>query len=193
MKVTIDTIYIVSKLSLNMDMQIQFLKLDKERLLSRLNHVGAGTSGIRSQTTLVAVKATLTIAVLSHLSMTSLDTTVVNDGSIVEGHLRCDIVLAIITGKALTRDENVEEAGNDESTDDKEDNEVHNDKAVDVGRIVTVRVEELGVSEGEDQCDGWAGNIFETDGPDPVNLPVLAAVGNDCVEITSELLTLEEC
>lgn len=193
MKVTIDTIYTVSKLSLDMDIQIPFLNLHSERLLSRLNHIGAGTSSIRSETTLVTIKATLTIAVLSHLSMATLDTTVVNDGSIVEGHLRGDIVLSIITGKALTGDEDVEEAGNDESTDDEEDDNVHEDKAVDEGRVVAVLVEELGVSEGEDQRDGWASNIFETDGPDPVNLPVLAAVGDDSVEITSELLTLEEC
>ena len=176
-----------------MDIEIQFLNLHRELSLSRLNHIGAGTSSIRPETTLVTVKATLTITVLSHLSMTSLDTTVVNDGSIVEGHLRSDVVLAIVTGKALTRDENIEEARDDEGTDDKEDNEVHDDKAVDVGRIVGVVVDELGVREGEDQCDGWASDIFETDGPDPVNLPVLAAVGDDCVEITSELLTLEEC
>jgi hypothetical protein len=130
---------------------------------------------------------------LSHLSLTSLDTTVVNDGSIVEGHLRGDIVLAIVARKAFTGDENVEEAGTNKSTDDEDDDYVHEDKAVDVGRIVAVVVEELGVSEGEDQCHSRAGDIFETDGPDPVNLPILAAVGDDGVEIASELLTLEEC
>jgi len=192
MKVAIDTIYTVSKLSLYMDTQIPFLDLHSERLLSRLNHIRASTSSIRSQTTLVTVKATLTIAVLSHLSLTSLNTTVVNDGSIVEGHLRGDIVLAITARKAFTGDEHVKEAGNDESTDDEEDDHVHEDKAVDIGRIVAVLVEELGVGEGEDQCNSRAGDIFETDGPDPVDFPVLAAVGDDTVEITSELLTLEE-
>ena len=123
-KVTIDALYTVSTLSLNMDIQMPFLNLYSERLLSRLNHIWAGTSSIRSQTTLVTVKATLTIAVLGHLSMSTLDTTVINDGSVVESHLRSDIVLAIITGKALTRDENIEEARDDKGTDDEEEESI---------------------------------------------------------------------
>jgi hypothetical protein len=123
--------------------------------------------------------------------MTSLNTTVVNDGSVVESHLRGNIVLAITTLETFRRDENVEEAGNDESTDDEENDKVHEDKAIDEGRIIGVLVEELGVGKGEDESDSWAGDVFEADGPDPVDLPVLATVGDDGVEITTELLTLE--
>ena len=170
-----------------------FFDIHKERLLSRLDIVRASPGSIIPQTTLVTVKTSLTIAVLSHLSMASLNTTVVNDGSVVEGHLRSDIVLAITTRKAFTGDENVEEAGNNKSTDNEENDHVHEDKAVDEGGVVGVLVEELGVGEGEYESDSWAGDVFKADGPDPVDLPVLTTVGDDGVEITSELLALGDC
>lgn len=165
-------------------------KLPTHASLCRVSDVWASPSSIVSKGSLVPIKATLTIAALNHISMAALDTAIVDNGSVVDSHLRCNIVLAVATLQSVRGDENVEEARYHKSTNDEDDNHVHEDKAVDIGRVVAVLVEELGVGKGEDQSDSRTSDVFKTNGPDPVDLPVLATARDDIVEIMAKLLAL---
>jgi hypothetical protein len=131
-------------------------------------------------------------AMLSSINVivATLKPTVVNDGAVVNGHLRSNIILSITTIQTVRRDENVEEARGKECTNDEDDNHVHEDEAVDERRIIRVVVEELGVCEGEHESHGGTGDVFETKWPYSWDLPIGMTAEDGIVEIATELVAL---
>lgn len=125
-----------------------------------------------------------------NISVATLKSTVVDDGAVVNGHLRSDIILSITTIKTVGWDKNVEEARGKECTDDENDNHVHKNKAVDERGVIGVVVEELGIGKGEHESHSWACNILETNWPYPMDLPVRLAPENGVVEIATDLVAL---
>lgn len=131
---------------------------------------------LRLENTLVSLHAVSisagTMVSSIDISMATLKSTVVDDGAVVNGHLRSDIILSITTIKTVRWDENVEEARSKECTDDENDNHVHENKAVDERRVIGVVVEELGIGKGEHKSHGGTRNPLKTNRPYPVNLPI---------------------
>lgn len=132
---------------------------ERQALLSRLNRSLKPRGLIlRLEYTLISLHAvsisTSTVVSSINITVTALKATVVNDRAVVNSHLRCNIILSITTLKTVRWDENVEEARSKECTDDEDDDHVHENKAVDEGRVIGVVVEELGIGEGEDKGNG---------------------------------------
>jgi hypothetical protein len=129
------------------------------------------------------------------INATALETTfktIVDSRREVKSHLGRNIILSIASLDTVSRDEDVEEARYDECTDDQDDNNVHEDKAVDERGVISVVVEELGVGKREHQCDSGTGDVLETDWPDPVDFPVLTTIADGTVEILAELVARVE-
>ena len=88
-------------------------------------------------------------------------------GNLANLSLGVDAELAV--HPAGLRDEEVAPAGEDEEDGDEDDDNVHQDKRVQVrGVVVHEVVLELGVGEAEDEADGGAGHVLEDDGPERV-------------------------
>lgn len=109
-------------------------------------------------------------------SLASLDASVTEDGGLTDRDLRHDVVLALVSSDLWN--EEVEEAGEDEKTDDEYHDNVHDAKGIDEGGVLEVaclRVKKLGVRKCEDKTDSRGGNVLESDRPEPVNSPVFAS------------------
>jgi hypothetical protein len=108
------------------------------------------------------------------LHATALESAIRQDKGLTDSDLGLNLVLAITTGHSVGRDEAVGEAGRNSEAEDEDHDHMHEGKAVNVRWVVAVVVDELGVREGEDNADSRTGDVLEADGPDPVDLPVLA-------------------